>query len=135
MPHEGLLLFPAELPASTLGRLCVGNGPTALQIVEIRRRPPQPPKRTVAPSQFLTLGCQLGATALRVRASGAVVGRVHGLKCRAVPLLRSDRRPTCGADGRKEGMPPDENALYLLYAFSSLIFDWTHGLDGLPKAA
>jgi hypothetical protein len=50
-----------------------------------------------------------------MRASGAVVGRVQGLKCRAGPLLRSGRRPTWGADGRKEGLPPDEKAVYPSY--------------------
>ena len=39
-----------------------------------------------------------------MRASGAVFGRVQGLKCGAVPRLRSDQRPTGGADGGEEGL-------------------------------
>ena len=96
-PDCGGAALPRAAPAGTV------------RLIRITRQA-LPGAATPAARQWWRLAWWLAL--VEMRASGAMVRLVQGLKCRAGPLLRSDRRPTGGADGREEGLPLDKNTVY-----------------------
>ncbi len=55
------------------------------------------------------------------RASAGLIGRIRALECPSVPLGRSDRRPTGGADEREDRVRSDEKAVYPIYTLGIVL--------------
>jgi hypothetical protein len=74
-------------------------------------------------------GQRVGTTEKRAPANPSL-GWIRAPGCRSEAIRESDRRPNVGADGREEGLPPDEKAVYAFYPSSRVKLIITMRFEG-----